>query len=171
AVEHVIAEADQAHLAERCGVLEDAFVDALVASAAEDQVLAGCEVAGGRLREDLTRRRGEDDGGPSGPAASQLIERLTPGLGLHDHARSAAVGRVVDGAVPIVSPVPQVVDVQVQEAGLLRPAEQGQRQPVEVRGEDRDDVETHAQSDAAEASSAAGAAASGAGSSSNSPGG
>src|SRR5690606_42107863 len=38
-------------------------------------------------------------------------------------------------------PVAQIVHVQVEDAGVLRTAQQGQRQSVEVRREDRDDVD------------------------------
>src|SRR5690606_9513920 len=114
AVEHVIAEAHESYFAQRRRVLEHSLVDALVTAAADDEVIALCEFACGALVEDLTRRRGEDDRrlGRTG----ELVEGESPGLRLHDHARSPAVRGVIDGAVTVTRPVAKVVDVQVEDA-------------------------------------------------------
>ena len=83
-------------------VVDDALVDALVAPAGEHEVLLGGELAGDRLRERLAGRRRHDEQGVGCRVADDRVERLAPRLGLHDHARAAAVGRVVDGAVAVV---------------------------------------------------------------------
>ncbi len=78
-----------------------------------------------------------------GAVGADRVERLAPRLGLHHHAGAAAVGRVVDGAVPVVGPVAQVVHVYVEQAALLRLAGKREAERGEVLGEDRDDVDAH----------------------------
>ena len=73
----------------------------------------------------------------------ELVERQTPGLGLHHHSGAAAVRRVVDRPMAVMGPVSQIVDLEIEDAGAARPAEQRQRQTVEVRREDGDDVDAH----------------------------
>src|SRR5690606_3186867 len=63
AVEHVVAEADQTHFAQRRSVVENPLVDALIASTADDEMLTLCQLAGSRLREDLSGGRRKDDRG------------------------------------------------------------------------------------------------------------
>src|SRR5439155_6946373 len=58
-----------------------------------------------------------------------------------DHAGAAAVRGVVDRAVPVVRPVPQVVDADGEDAALPGPADQRQVQRGEVLREDGDDVQ------------------------------
>ena len=76
-------------------------------------------------------------------AGATCVERLAPRLRLHHHAGAAAVGGVVDGAVPVVGPVAQVVHVHVEQAALLGLARQREAERREVLGEDRDDVDAH----------------------------
>src|SRR5690606_16739204 len=82
------------------------------------------------------------------------VEGVAPGLGLHDHAGAAAVGGVVDGVVAVVGPLPQVVQVHVEAATRACLADEGDVQRLQVLGEDRDDVESHAWSSLVEAISA-----------------
>ena len=118
AVEDVVAERDLDHLGPGRGVVEHALVDALVATAEEHQPLPGRQLAGQRLAERRPGRRGYDDRRAVDP---ERVERLAERLGRHHHAGAAAERRVVDGAVPVVGPLPQVVDVQLDEALVARP--------------------------------------------------
>jgi hypothetical protein len=52
-------------------------------------------------------------------------------------------GRVVDGAVDVVGPGAQVVHAHLEQAALLRLAEQRHPERREVVREDRDDVDEH----------------------------
>ena len=119
AVEDVVADRELPDVVGGGVVVGHPLVDALVAAAGDDQVLVGGQLAGDRLRErraagggDDQRRAGREHG----------VERLAPRLGLHHHPGSAAVRGVVDGAVPVVGPLPQVVDVHGEQAPLPRPA-------------------------------------------------
>ena len=140
AVEHVVADGDLAHLQPRGSVVHHPLVDALVATAREDQVLPGGQVGGDRLGERRAGRCGYDE---DAPVRRDAVQRLAPGLGLHHHAGTPAVGGVVDRAVAVVGPRAQVVDVHVEQAALLRLAGQGQPERCEVVGKDRDDVDAH----------------------------
>ena len=139
-VEHVVAEAHRAHPAARGVVVDDALVDALVASAGEDEVRLLGELAREGLGEALAGRRGHDE---HRILRQHLVERRAPRLGLHDHAGAAAVGRVVHGAVAVVRPVAEVVHPQIQDAALARLADERDVEHIEEGGEDRHDVDAH----------------------------
>ena len=72
------------------------------------------------------------------------IERLTPRLGAHDHAGSATVGLVVDGAMAIVSVLAQVVHMDLEETLLAGLADKREPERSEIVGEERDDIDPHA---------------------------
>src|SRR5205085_9666239 len=99
-------------------VVEDALVDALVTTAGEDQVPHLRQLGRGALVEGNTGRGGHYEHG-AGRVTDDRVECLPPRLGTHDHAGAAAVRHVVDGAVPVVGPLAQVVDVHVEKAALL----------------------------------------------------
>ena len=80
---------------------------------------------------------------PSGRVVEDLVQRVAPRLGTHEHARPPAVRRVVDGPVPVGRPVAQVVDAQVEPALVDGPADQREPQRGQVVREDRDDVDPH----------------------------
>ena len=143
AVEHVVAETEHGERVARPELVVDALVDPLVAPAGEDQpVVLLRHPPGDLLGEDLAARSGHDHvRGLPGTRGADGVERLAPGLGPHDHAGAAAVRRVVDGAVPVVGPVAQVVDLHLEQALPLRPPQQRELQRSEVVGEDRDDVD------------------------------
>ena len=90
------------------------------------------------LGERLPGGRGHDQPGAGRPDG---VQRPAPRLGPHDHARPAAVRGVVDGAVHVVGPLPQVVDADAHQAALGGLAQQRLAQRGEVLGEDRDDVD------------------------------
>lgn len=81
-VEHVVADAQLAHLDAAGGVvLGHARVDALVTAAGEDQAVGSGQVLGGALGEDLTRGGGDDEDltADSGAVRGEhLIEGLAP---------------------------------------------------------------------------------------------
>jgi len=103
---------------------DDALVDALVATAGNDQPRLPRQLHRERLGERNPARSGDDDDGtgvPVGGVVQDLVEGGAPGLGSHHHPGAAAVGGVVDRVVTVGGPAAQVVDVQVQEparAGL-----------------------------------------------------
>ena len=72
-----------------------------------------------------------------------VVEGLAPRFGPHDHAGSAAVRGVVDGAVPIGGRVAQVVHLHVEQPGRPGLADERQLERREVLREDRDDVDAH----------------------------
>ena len=92
-------------------------------------------------------------GRTGGPAARQQeqrprrLDRLDRGedrLGRHHHPRAAAERRVVDGAVPVVGPVAQVVRHARRPGRAPRLAQQRRRQrALEVLREDREEVDAH----------------------------
>src|SRR5690606_25307894 len=63
AVQHVVADAHEAHAAAGRVVVDDALVDALVPPAREDELLLACELARRGLREHLARGRRHDEHG------------------------------------------------------------------------------------------------------------
>ena len=122
-------------------MVDDPLVDPLVASAGEDEVRLLGEFARERLGEALAGRRRDDE---HGILREDVVEHRSPRLGLHDHARAAAVGRVVDGAVTVVRPVAQIVHAQIQDAALPRLADERDVEHIEEGREDRHDVDAHA---------------------------
>ena len=100
--------------------------------------------------ERLPRRRGYDE---RRAGRGHGVQRLAPRLRLHHHAGAAAVGGVVDRAVPVVGPVAQVVHVQVEQPAGARLAGQRELERAQVVGEDRDDVDPHVGSPSSRAGS------------------
>jgi hypothetical protein len=147
AVEHVVPHADESHTRARSRVVDDALVDALVTTASEDQVLLGGELLRQGLGEDLTGRRREDDDGRRRlfrfARVEDAVEGFAPWLRSHDHARAATVWSVVDSAMTVEGVVAEIVDAEVDEAALPRPAEQGDIEHGEELRKDRHDVDAH----------------------------
>src|SRR5699024_9157771 len=147
------------------GPVDDPLIDAFVAAAGEHQVIGAGEVLGDALVEHGSGGTGHDERrlgavgvvGRLGAAVGRIgdlrevpgavgedvFEGQRPGFGLHHHARSPTVGRVVDGVVPVEGEVAQIVDVQAQLSAVDGLADQRQLQTGEVVGEDRDDVDGH----------------------------
>ncbi len=89
-------------------LVDDARVDAFVTAAAEHQPLFVGQAGGVRLREGPPDRGRDDDPGPPAVRRSQradLGQRRPPRLRTHDHARTPAVGGVIDGPVHVVRPL------------------------------------------------------------------
>ena len=92
----------------------DPLIDALVAAAGEDQAALLRQIgrlslgergsAGGRDHQQRVPGRAED-----------VVEALPPRLGLHHHARPAAVGGVVHRPMPVVGVPAKIVDPQVDD--------------------------------------------------------
>src|SRR6266536_6619741 len=125
AVEHVVADGHlvDAHPLPR--VRRHARIDALVAPASEGEPGLGCELVRKLLREGAPcRGRYDQTGLRSAIRRCDGVDRLAPWFRLHHHARTAAVRGVVDSPVPVVGPVAQVVQVDVQETALGRLADQ-----------------------------------------------
>ena len=108
----------------------------------QDAVLVG-EFLGHRLAKRLARG-GEEDGICGVIGASQLIESLKERLALHEHALAAAVGRVVNRAMPVMGPVAQVVGRKLKIARLAGPAHDGQgHDGLEHLGKDAEGLDTN----------------------------
>src|SRR5512132_4634100 len=123
----------------------DAFVDALVAAAAQDQAGLGGQAPGDPVVEAAAVGGEQHDPGRAiGLQVVECVEGVEPGAGGHDHAGAAAEGGVVDAAVAVGGPVAQVVQADLDQAALPRLAEQaGGQGRGEEPGEDGDDVDQH----------------------------
>ncbi len=104
--------------------VEGALVDALVAAAHEEDALF--------MRKPLSRRlgkrrtaRGEEDNMGLGTLARDGTHRLEDGRCLHEHALTTAIRFVINGAVPVVRPVTQVIGSKIKDAGRARPSQDG----------------------------------------------
>ena len=130
--------------------LRDAFVDAFVAAADENDAFERSEAARGGLREALALCGEKDDGLAGGVAGgfgrdAEGFDALEDGLRLEDHALAAAEGAVVDRAVAVVRPVAEIVGVDGGEAGTERALEDAvAERALEKAGEEGDEVEAHA---------------------------
>src|SRR5690606_12430187 len=117
-------------------LVDDAAVDALVAGRGEDQPGALGEADRQFLGEGTAAGGGHDQGGFAGTGLVTVrqhrVQRVSPGLGLHDHAGAAAVRGVVDGVVPVVGPGAQVVHLHVQLSTRARLADEGDVQWLQV---------------------------------------
>ena len=116
--QHVVA--DRELLVDR--ELDHALVDALVAAAHEHEVRQRRELAHARLGQRRARGRQQDAmrARASACAAPPPGDRGEQRLGLHHHARAAAVRRVVDGAVAIGREVARVDRLDRDRPGLAR---------------------------------------------------
>src|SRR5699024_2285624 len=120
------------------GPVDDPVVDAFVAAACEHQVLGAGELLGDALVEHGSGGAGHYERRLGSTVArldmvgEDVFEGQRPGFGLHHHARSPTVGRVVDGVVPVEGEVAQIVDVQAQLAAVDGLADQRQLQTGEV---------------------------------------
>ena len=120
AVEHVVAEARPRRPGIRVGgVVEHPLVDALVAAAGEHQPRLGRPArAASRLGERRARRASgtTSRGGRRRRRRAERPRRAPrPTARAASPCRPAAVRGVVDGAVPVVGPVAQVVHAQVEQ--------------------------------------------------------
>ena len=96
---------------------------------------------GPRVRPSSTCVSTTSAAGPTTGITPSTTPRTAAGRAWITHARAAAVRSVVDGAVAVVGPGAEIVDVQVDQSALARLAEQRELQRGEVVGEDRDDVD------------------------------
>ena len=120
-------------------VVGDPLVDALVAPAQQREPVGGGQLARRRLVEAATRWPRAAATARHGRAASTAAKS---GSGPHHHARAAAERRVVDAAVPIGGVLARVVQAHVEATlGRARPSSEASERPVEVLGEDREDVD------------------------------
>ena len=119
-------------------------VDALVPPAENHDVLEPCQPRRVGLRQPTALRRREQHRPRLAARRADVLGRAKKRLGLHHHARPAAIRHIVDDPVPVGREVPEVVHLQVDDPGLDSPRHDpfGQRL-VEHPREDRDDVELH----------------------------
>ena len=175
--EHIIADADLFDVHRPCGLIDHALVDALVATAREQQVPATGVAMGVGLGERAPGWRGDDQQwaidivGPGlicagigyGPNRSgvvgiragrglgssrgyEIVQRVTPDRGAHDHARAPAERGVVNGAVDVMRPVPQIVYPELDDAAVDGAPEERDPERGQVLGKDGDDVKAQGRS-------------------------
>ena len=119
-------------------VVGDALVDVLVMAAEERELLEPRETLGVGVARTAAARREEDDRGLRADRLDGLEERR----GLHHHARAAAVGRVVHGAVLVVRVVAQVDElVAYQPAAAAARGDREAERALEELREDGDDAD------------------------------
>lgn len=92
----------------------DAFINAFVVSADENEFVFGGEFLGMPLTEHFSHWIGEDDCGVF--VGLGLIDGLFDEGGHHDHAGAAAVGRAVDGAVIVGGKVSGIDGLEIDKA-------------------------------------------------------
>ena len=101
------------------------------------------EFLGHRLAKGLARR-GEENGIRGIVGASQLIKGLKERFAFHEHALTAAVGRVVNRAMPVMGPVAQVMGCKLKIARLTGPTHDGQgHDGLKHLGKDAEGLDTN----------------------------
>src|SRR5690606_21892483 len=90
----------------------DALVDPLVARAEDQQVRVSGQLTGGLLVEATSGGAHQHD---ARLGLAQALDGFEHRFALEDHAGSASEGPVIDGAMAVVGPVAQVVDVQLKD--------------------------------------------------------
>src|SRR5579875_3442392 len=103
------------------------LVDALVVAANQDEPVQPGKALGVRLREALPGRRREHEDAALGRrgGGEHQIERARQGLQAQNHARAAAVRRIVGALAPFAI-VEKVVQPHARETALDRAADDGQ---------------------------------------------
>lgn len=125
-------------------MLADAFVDALVATADEQQAIVGGEFADERGIEGAALRGEQDDVGGRLGEGLDVLDGGKERLGLHDHAGATAERGVIDGVVFVRGPVAELVDGDLDQAGGLGALEDRfVERTFEHRGEEGEHVEAH----------------------------
>src|SRR5579863_4029919 len=125
-------------------MLGHTFIHALIAATDQEELVKLAEPARGLLIEALALSREQHQallGGSLGPDAFHGFKN---GRRLQQHAFAAAEGTVVDGAVTVVRPVPEIVDLDLDKAGSRRVGHYAVFEgTVEEVGEDGQDAESH----------------------------
>src|SRR5690606_12690387 len=122
--------------------LGDALVDAFVVPANERDPPLLRQLLRDALRELPSARRHDRDMGVLKIVAEDGFDRFHDRRGFHDHPGAAAVGRVVGGAMPIVGPVADVMNLDVDQP--LRPGtldDAFAENAIEHAGEQREDID------------------------------
>src|ERR687886_626409 len=120
---------------------DSSTVDSLVVSADQDEVRKRAQFNGHRLLEQTALWAEQDDAGIGAAHRSDGRENRAR---FHDHSGPTTVRRVVDRAVPIRGEVPDVDQIQLQQAGLAGPLEHALvERPDKHPGEEGQDVDTH----------------------------
>ena len=117
----------------------NALVHILIVAAQQREGLAFGEPRGVRLIEPPPARGQQDDRTALG---LEGVDRLEERVGLHDHARAAAVRVVVDGAMAVVRVVAEIDNLILYGAGDGGPGRDADRQRAgEELWKDGDDVD------------------------------
>ena len=75
----------------------------------------------------------------------QTLDSFKERFGFQDHAWPAAERSIIDGLVPIMRPIPQVVNAQIERTLLPRPADHADVQRSHQHlGKQREHVNSHA---------------------------
>ena len=148
--EYIVSDRDLFDSVVAGGIVDDALVNALVAPTSEHNVVLRRPGPRHVLSKGLTGGRRHDEQrflidtllitatvhvgvtrlnevglrrfqqGRISNTNGNIVECRSPDLGFHDHARSSAVGRVVDGFMHVCRPVPKVVYADLKNIFLNR---------------------------------------------------
>ena len=150
--EDVVADGDLAVDA----VLDEALVDPFVAAGHEDEARMGGELAHEGVVETLALGRKVDDVAGGIGLRLRGLEGGIQHVDLHHHAVPAAEGLVVDGAVAVGGVLADIVEVEVEEAGIAGALDDGDvERPGKRLGEEGEDVDPHPSCSTGPASSSA----------------
>jgi hypothetical protein len=117
--------ARQHKIAQAYDLIDQAFdpgVDSLVMAAHHDEMPLIRVPNGIGLTKSCSRRTGEQDATRGGPRGRQ---RRSDHIDPHDHARPAAKWGIIDRFMPIGGKVANVPHLDLDEAGVLRPPDDG----------------------------------------------
>ena len=98
-------------------MLGNTRIDALVPPTRNDNLLGGREPLQVTLCQGRTAWRRDREDGTLG---NDIVNGVTPHVGAHHHARTATAGRIINRQVFASCPVPQIVDLDVEDARVAR---------------------------------------------------
>src|SRR5579871_260100 len=125
-------------------MLRHAFIDALIAPADQEELLIGAEPACRFLIEALPLR-GKQDQAPFGfSVGPDRFHRFEYRSGFQQHALPAPKRPVINAAVPVVGPLPKVVNFDAEHSRLCGFGNDAVREWAgEEFGKDSQDVKGH----------------------------
>src|SRR5579872_6320284 len=125
-------------------MLRHPLIHALIPPADQQQLRFLAEPVGHRLVERPPLRRQQHHPLPRPPLRPNRLYRQKNRLRLHYHAFAAAKWPVIHRAVGVKRPLTQIVDSNIQQAGVPAPLDHSMRErPREKLGEDRQHMESH----------------------------
>lgn len=124
--------------------INEAFVDAFIAAADEDEAGPTGEITDEAVADGLALWREVDDVGRVGREWGDAFNRTGEDIDTHYHAGPAAERVIVDALVAAGGVVANIVDYQVEEAGLPGAFQDGDIERASERlREEREDIDAH----------------------------